>query len=130
MDRTIKTLLFGSEQECQAAAEVLAALDHLTGLPHDHRSVDDLEELEILMADWTPTLLIVLANGARGMEGVYRARDRRPGLPVFWFSDDRDFGMQSYRLGCAYFATKPLTPDKIHHAIRRCDHVGIRYAGL
>ena len=130
MDRKIKTLLFGREQECRAAAEVLGALDLLTGHVHDQRHVDDLEELDMLMADWMPSLLIVLADGAKGMEAVYRARERRPGLPVFWFSDDREFGMQSYRLGCAYFSTKPLTPDKIHHAIRRCDHVGIQYVSL
>ena len=129
MDRNIRTLLFGGEAECRAAAEALRTLDLLTHHVHDHRHVDDLEELDVVLADWMPTLLIVLANGARGMEGVFRAKERRPELPVFWFSDDREFGMQSYRLGCAYFSTKPLTPDKISHAIRRCEHVGIRYGG-
>lgn len=129
MNRNIKTLLFGNEQECLAAAEVLRSLDLLTDHVHDHRCVEDLEDLEITIADWMPTLLIVLADGAAGMEGVYRAKERRPNLPVFWFSDDREFGMQSYRLNCAYFSTKPLTSDKINHALCRCDHVGIQYRG-
>ena len=127
MNRRIKTLMFGNEQECLAAAEVLRALELLSEHMHEHLYVDDLEEFEKSMVDWEPTLLVVLANGAKGMECVYRSRERRPGLPVFWFSDDQDFGVQSYRLNCAYFSTKPVTLEKIKHAIHRCDHFGIQY---
>jgi len=78
------------------------------------------------LVDWEPTLMIALADGAEGMECAYRSRERRPCLPVFWFSDDREFGMQSYRLNCAYFSTKPITEDKLNHAIQRCQHLGIQ----
>lgn len=127
MNRRIKTLIFGDAQECRAAADVMNALELLAGHIHEHFHVDDLEAFEKSLVDWEPTLLVVLANGAEGMECVYRSKERRPCLPVFWFSDDRDFGIQSYRLDCAYFSTKPVTAEKMHHAIRRCNHMGIQY---
>lgn len=130
MNRKMRTLLFGNAQECQATSETVKALDLLSKYSHESCCVDDLEELYKVLVDWEPSLLIVLADGVEGMEAVYCSRERRPGLPVFWFSDDRGFGMQSYRLNCAYFSTKPVTPDKLAHAIFRCDHVGICYTAV
>lgn len=127
MNRNVKALMFGGEQECRAAAEVLKTRSLLPEYTNEYFQVDDLEEFEKALVDWNPTLLIVLADGAEGMECVYRARERRPLLPVFWFSDDGEFAVQSYRLNCAYFSTKPVTRDKIEHAIHRCDHIGIQY---
>lgn len=120
----MKTLLFGEPQECEAAAQMLAIASADPGTL-EYRHTADLEEFEQALATWMPTLVIVLADGAAGMESVYRSRQRRPNLPVFWFSDDREFGMQSYRLECAYFSTKPATADKIASALKRCAHVGI-----
>ena len=75
--------------------------------------------VEEKLVDWEPTLVIVLADGAKGFECVFRTKACRPSLSVFWFSDDREFGMQSYRMDCAYFSTKPVTSEKIAHAIHR-----------
>ena len=127
MDQKINVLLFGSDPECRAAIDILNKLDALSAHIQQHRYLSDLEEFEVELVDWTPTLLIVLADGAAGMECVYRAMQRRPSVPAFWFSDDPQFGMQSYRLNCAYFSTKPITPENIRKALRRCDHMGIQY---
>ena len=123
----MKTLLFGCERECSAVTELLVSAA-IGCASYEYRQTEDLEVFEEILATWMPTLVVVLADGATGMECVYRSRSRRPNLPVFWFSNDREFGMQSYRLGCAYFSTKPVTPEKIACALRRCDHVGISYA--
>ncbi len=127
MKRKVKTLLFGNDLECRAAGDMLSGVEALSEHLHEHCHTSDLEEFEAHLVDWNPTLLIVLADGAKGMESVYRARERRPFLPVFWFSDDHEFGIQSYRLNCAYFSTKPVTLEKITHAVQRCDHVGVTY---
>lgn len=122
----MKVLLFGSPGECETVARILA--DHRSGpgtVAYEHTA--DLERFELCMATWMPSLVIVLADGAAGLESVYRSRSRRPNLPVFWFSDDREFGMQSYRLDCAYFSTKPATQEKINSALKRCNHIGISY---
>lgn len=127
MDQKLNVLLFGSDPECRAAIDILNGEDTLSTCVLQHRHLSDLEEFEIALVDWSPTLLIVLADGAVGMECVYRAKERQPSIPVLWFSDDRQFGMQSYRLNCAYFSTKPVTPENIRKALQRCDRMGIRY---
>lgn len=127
MRPNVKTLLFGTLQECETIGRMLGLAEGFPAGTHQYRHVDDMEEFERILVTWTPSLVIVLADGAAGMESVYRSRQRRPSLPVFWFSDDREFGMQSYRLECAYFSTKPVTPEKLTCALRRCDHVGIPY---
>lgn len=127
MRPNIKTLLFGSRQECETIGKMLNLAEGFPADGHEYRHIDDMEEFEKILVNWMPSLVIVLADGAVGMESVYRSRQRRPGLPVFWFSNDREFGMQSFRLECAYFSTKPVTPEKIANALRRCQHVGIDY---
>ena len=127
MNKRIRTLIFGDACECRAAAQMLQDTPLLSELQHESCHLDDLEELEQHLAQWQPTLVVVLANGAKGMECVYRSRERRPNLPVFWFSDDQAFGVQSYRLECAYFSTKPVSTEKLHRAILRCQHMGIPY---
>lgn len=127
MKPTVKTLLFGDPLECSAVRDALSDVDCLREYQHEYRHINDIEAFEQMLVDWQPSLLIVLADGASGMESVYRSRQRSPAVPVFWFSDDREFGMQSYRLDCAYFSTKPVTSEKIQNAIQRCRHVGITY---
>ncbi len=128
MKPKLKTLLFGTLQECSAASETLGKTDVLSDHAFECRHSDDLEEFETILVNWMPSLVIVLADGAAGMESVYRSRQRRPSLPVFWFSNDRGFSMQSYRLNCAYFSTKPVTAEKYSSAFRRCHHLGIPYS--
>jgi len=128
MDQKVNVLLFGSDPECRAAIDILNGLEVLSAHIQQHRHLNDLEEFEMALVDWSPTLLLVLADGAEGMECVYRAKERRPSVPAFWFSDDQQFGMQSYRLNCAYFSIKPVTQENICKALQRCDRMGIRYS--
>lgn len=127
MRQSIKTLLFGSPQDCRSVAQILASAipTHI----HEHQCffVHDLEALEESLVTYHPTLILVLENGAAGMECVCRCQERKPNLPIFWFSDDRGFAVQSYRFNCAYFSTKPVTAEKLTNALRRCHHTGIQY---
>lgn len=127
MKPKIKALLFGQPHECRAAGETLCDMEALANHSHEYCHANNVEEFETLLVNWMPSLVIVLADGAAGMESVYRSWQRCPALPVFWFSNDRDFSMQSYRLDCAYFSTKPVTAEKLSHAIRRCRHIGGSY---
>lgn len=128
MKPKVRTILYGDHAECRAAEELLRSLEDLTDHHHECCYSNDLEAFEAVLVDMEPTLVIVLADGAAGMECVYLARTRRPNLPVFWFSDDHEFGMQSYRLNCAYFSTKPATREKMRNAVHRCAHVGVSIA--
>ncbi len=127
MDQKLNVLLFGSDSECRAAVDILNGLEVLSAYSLQHHHLNDLEKFEMALVDWSPTLLLILADGAEGMECIYRAKERKPSIPAFWFSDDQLFGMQSYRLNCAYFSVKPVTEETLHKALQRCDRMGIRY---
>ncbi len=68
----------------------------------------------------TADLIIVLADGADGMEGVIAAKNADRDTPVIWLSDDEGFGAQSYRLGCTYFHKKPIPLEKLKEALHKC----------
>ena len=58
-------------------------------------------------------VVFILTNGAKGMESVIATKDLCPKTPIIWFSNDKDFGAQSYRLGTEYFAAKPITDEHL-----------------
>lgn len=68
----------------------------------------------------TADLIIVLANGANGMEGVIAVKSVDRNKPVIWLSDDEGFGVQSYRLGCNYFHKKPIPVERLKDALIKC----------
>ena len=127
MRQTVKVLMYGDEAECCATSELLATVEHLGNHAIECRKLDDDEEFIAQLVRWEPSLIIVLADGAAGMECVTQAKMRRPEIPMFWFSDDRNFGMYAYRMNCAYFSLKPVDTEKLNNAFRRCEHVGIPY---
>lgn len=124
MNAAVRTIIYGNAAECGCAADVLRGFDCFAG--GDIRCVDSWNLLQQDLEQFRPELLVVLAAGAAGMEGVYLARQTCPEMPVFWFSDDCGFGMQSHRLECEYFTLKPLTDEKLRKALRHCDKTGIR----
>lgn len=113
----MRILLFGEYNECQKAMEYINELPELSNRNKKHRVVDDYDDFYKEVVDYAPHLTVVLADGANGMEGVYRSRQARPDVPVFWFSDDWNFGNQSHRLQCTYFSGKPMSADKFQRAI-------------
>ena len=64
-----------------------------------------------------PELVIITTDGANGMEGVIATRELHPKVKIIWFSDDKAFGPQSYRLDCTYFAVKPITEHILSKAL-------------
>ena len=126
MSGSVKTLFYGEQAECAEAQKLIQAL-LCEGSNMECRHVSCHETLAEELVRWNPCLTIVLADGPAGMEGVYAVKDNYPRSSVFWFSNDRGFGMMSHRLDCAYFSVKPVTTEKLQRALRRCDHVGISF---
>lgn len=119
-----RTIIYGGKAETCRVAELL---HNCAGSSFsDIRTVDSWASLQQELELLRPGLLVVLTDGAAGMEGVYLARQVMPELPVFWFSDDSQFGMQSHRLECTYFSTKPVTDDKLRKALNHYTRLGIR----
>ena len=69
---------------------------------------------------YTADLIVVLADGADGMEGVIAVKNSGRDMPVIWLSDDEGFAPQSYRLGCNYFHKKPITLERLKEALTKC----------
>ncbi len=109
-------LMYGEKCECENAFRMIKSL-LLQNVKHT--IVDDYENIHQRVIDGDADVAVIVENGAGGMEAVYRIRESGCNIPVFWFSDDRDFAVQSYRLGCAYFSTKPVTAEKFQKAFTR-----------
>ncbi len=65
-------------------------------------------------------MIFVMMDNAAGMEGVIAVQNLHPETPVIWFSNDKNFVAQSYRLGVNYFATKPINEKIMKLALNRC----------
>ncbi len=77
--------------------------DYITGFPQDNASA-----------------VIIARRGADGMESARNAKIMQPNVPLIWFSDDNGFGVESYRIGCAYFSAAPITEEILSTALSRC----------
>ena len=127
MSKCRRVVLLGEAEECREAIKILSGLPWFDGYQLEFRHTALRDELFDHLMVWKPGLAIILSNGANGMEGVYAVKKHYPDIPVFWFSDDHEFGMQSHRLECAYFAVKPLTEEKARRAFLRCSHIGMDF---
>lgn len=65
-------------------------------------------------------IVFVMADNAEGMEGVIAVQNVHPDTSVVWFSNDKNFVAQSYRLGVTYFAVKPINEKIMNLALARC----------
>ncbi len=65
--------------------------------------------------------VIVARKGAEGMESARNARMMQPSVPLVWLSDDDGFGIESYRIGCAFFSAKEISENLLLTALKRCE---------
>ncbi len=116
----MKLSLYGTARDREALTEALAGLPDCS---YRNIRVTDFADYDSFIAGLgsdPPECVVVMRNGAEGMEGVIAARDLLKDVPVIWFSDDNAFGVQSYRLGCAYFHEKPVSSRILSAAIAKC----------
>lgn len=112
-------VVYGTDADYNACVACINAVPTLQYRQISYTHTDNYDKLiEVLgNATSTPNLILVVADGAKGMEAVLAAKQIIPCLPVIWFSNDEGFGAQSYRLGCTFFATKPITDQIMASAI-------------
>lgn len=116
----MKILIYGSRADCNTSLTLLKTQSVFAFRKCKLICADNYDEYIIKLKNEKPNIVIVLANGADGMEGVITVREAYPEASVIWFSDDNGFGAQSYRLRCSYFAEKPVTVQKIKDAASKC----------
>ncbi len=116
----MKLILYGTAMDSRMFSMALSRLPE-----HSYRSITvadyrDYDGFIAGLGESPPAAVVVMRDGAEGMEGVIAAKDTLKDVPVVWFSDDNGFGVQSYRLGCAYFHEKPISPEILSAAIAKC----------
>lgn len=100
-------------QHMKSEASLAFRLLHFTQTEDYDEFVDSLQKCE-------PDLIYVTKDNAAGMEGVIAVKNLYPDTPVVWFSNDKNFVAQSYRLGVDYFSVKPIDEKMMNLAITRC----------
>lgn len=116
----MRLVLYGTKKD---RADIESAVCTVPELCYRNIGIEDYSNYDLFIAklDTSPPDCVVIAiDGADGMEGMIAARTVCRDVPVVWFSDDGGFGAQAYRLGCAYFHQKPLSPLIISEAISKC----------
>ncbi len=113
-------LLFGTEADKDEFEKLLSDLPDYCYRNVRIAAFSDYDGFVAALGESPPECIAVTINGAAGMEGVIAAKSTYQNVPVLWFSDDGGFGVQSYRLGCTFFHTKPVSPKIFSAAMARC----------
>ena len=116
----MRLILYGTETDRE---EFMCSVTALPDLRYRKMQVTDYPDYDSFitgLGESPPDCIVIAMDGADGMEGVIAAKSACKNVPVLWFSNDNGFGAQSYRLGCAYFHEKPVSPQVLSAAIARC----------
>ena len=116
----MRLILYGTESDKEALMHALSAIPGRHGNTISVVGYPDYDSFITGLRESSPNGIVVAMDGADGMEGVIAAKNLCESVPVLWFSNDNGFGVQSYRLGCAYFHQKPVSPQILSAAIAKC----------
>lgn len=116
----MNVLIYGSEKESQHFIQYLKTQAYTAFRRIRYFQTDDYDKfLEYLKAEEYEIIFILMDDEA-GMDGVTAVCDSQPNKFILWFSNDKNFVVQSYQLGVTYFAVKPINENILHLALSRC----------
>ena len=113
-------LIYGNAREKELLIQHMKTEAHLAFRMMQYSHAEDYDTYLKKLRSNIYDVVIVMADNAVGMEGVIAAQNVHPEVPIIWFSNDKNFVAQSYRLGVAYFAVKPIEQKMINLAFQRC----------
>lgn len=108
------------EKETDRIAKLIRTATIMQYRKLDIPTCSNYEDYIAKLQSEAPDAVFVAISGANGMEAAITARDLYPKTALVWFSDDEAFGVQSYRIDCAYFSSKPINQTLVSEAIKRC----------
>ena len=116
-------LIYGKKEESDVLIQMIRTQTNLAFRNIVDFQTEDYDTLLEYLRTVEYDMVIVLTDCAAGMEGVIAALNVCPDKPVLWFSNDKNFVAQSYRLGVTYFSVKPINEKMLNLAIARCHNL-------
>lgn len=113
--------IFTHKEQVQYFEELMTALSR-AGSPFECKIYDTYDDFIAGYPQDNASAVIVARRGADGMESARNAKIMQPNVPLIWFSDDQGFGVESYRIGCAYFSADAVTASLLTIALERCEN--------
>ena len=123
----MNVLIYGNTTDKEILVQHMKSLACMAFRKINYFHADDYDTFLNLLKETNYDKVFVMADDAAGMEGVIAAQELHPEMPVIWFSNDKNFVAQSYRLGVKYFAVKPINEKVINLALQRCQKGGRGY---
>lgn len=114
----MNVIIYGTKDDHDACVSFMEDLPELQYRQLNYTHIDNYDGLIDILQSKKIDMVMVLTDGAEGMEGVIASKNLCPGVSVIWFTDDEGFGVQSHRLGCTFFGIKPITKQIISNAIK------------
>ena len=113
-------LIYGNAREKEILIQHLKSEACMAFRKVQYSHVEDYDTYLSMLRKHPYDMVFVMADNAAGMEGVIAVQNVQPDIPIVWFSNDKNFVAQSYRLGVNYFAVKPVNEKIVSLALKRC----------
>lgn len=114
----MEIIIYGTQEDYNTVIDCMDALPELQYRRIDCAYAENYDDFLHMLHTKRHDMVIVLADGAEGMEGIIASQTLCPDTMKIWISNDEGFGIQAHRMNCAYFAVKPITEDMISKACR------------
>ena len=116
----MNVLIYGNAREKELLIQHMKSQACMAFRLIDYSHADDYDTYLKLLRQQQYEIVFVLADNAEGMEGVIAVQNTNPNTSIIWFTNDKNFVAQSYRLGVTYFAVKPIDEKILSLALKRC----------
>ncbi len=113
--------IFTHREQVEGFEKLISALSK-AGSPFEYKIYENYDDFITGFPQDNASAVIIARRGADGMESARNAKIMQPNVPLIWFSDDNGFGVESYRIGCAYFSADAVTASLLTVALERCEN--------
>lgn len=116
----MNVLIYGNAREKELLIQHMKSQASMAFRLVDYSHAEDYDSYLAMLRQQTYDMVFVMSDNAAGMEGVIAVQNIQPDTSIIWFSNDKNFVAQSYRLGVSYFAVKPIDEKIVSLALMRC----------
>lgn len=113
-------LIYGDKREKELLVQHMKSQACMAFRLITYSHTDDYDRYLTMLREQEFDIIFVMADNAAGMEGVIAVQNVQPDSAIVWFSNDKNFVAQSYRLGVTYFSVKPVDEKILGLALKRC----------